>query len=99
MNPAMTSEMVKILKEQQEQDVIEPCKVEVEHASPGFLVEKPRDPETGERKYRLVIDYRHQNNNIKTQIISFTPATAALESAAMGNNHYYSKLDAVSGFS
>ena len=99
MNPHMQGHMVKILKEQVQQDIIEPCVHEVEHASPAFLVEKPRDPETGELQYRMVIDYRHQNKNIKTQIRSFISAGEALDAAGAGENPYYSKLDAVSGFS
>ena len=99
MNPVMAGEMWKILKEQEQQDIIEPCTEEIENASPAFLVEKPRDPETGELQYRMVIDYRNTNQNIKTQVRSFTPANEALEKVSMGDNKYYSKLDAVSGFS
>ena len=91
MNPQMTKELVKILKEQESQEVIEKCTEEVENASPAFLVEKPRDLETGKMNYRMVIDYRETNANIKTQIRSFTAAAEALEKAAMGEHTYFSK--------
>ena len=99
MNPAMRAEMAKILKEQEKQGIIEPFEGETEFASPAFLVEKPRDPVTGKRQYRLVCDFRHVNEQILDQARVFPSAEETLEKLGSLKGKYFSKLDAYSGFS
>ena len=96
-SPERTKIMEDMLKEQEAQGVIERCEGYTEWASPAFLVEKPRD-ENGNRQYRLVVDFRHLNSQIKDQARSFPRADDTIQAIGQLRGQYFSKLDAYSGF-
>ena len=97
MSPQRREYMENMLVEQHKQGIIEPCEGHTEWASPAFLVEKPRDA-TGNRQYRMVVDFRHLNSQIKDQARTFPRADDTLHAIGQLGGRYFSKLDAHSGF-
>ena len=96
-SPQRMEIMHNMLLEQEKQGVIERCRGHTEWASPAFLVEKPRD-DNNNRQYRMVVDFRHLNSQIKDQARTFPRADDTIYSIGQLKGKYFTKMDAYSGF-
>ena len=96
-SPERAAIMNKMLDEQEQLGIIEKCCGTTEWASPAFLVEKPKD-ENNHRQFRMVIDYRHLNSQIKDQARTFPRADDTLQAIGQLRGKYFSKLEAHSVF-
>lgn len=85
---ALRSEMSKQIQDMLDNDIIE--ETTSEWSSPVLLVPKKTD-KSGERKWRLVIDYRQLNNRVQDDKFPLPNISEILESLA--GNIYFSKLD------
>lgn len=65
----------------------------LEFASPGFLVEKPGSRKAGNRQYRMVVDYRNINSQIKDQARFVPSVDETVENIGLMDAKYFSKMD------
>ena len=86
-------EIEKQIKNMLSQNIIEPCSSE--WSSPVLLVPKKIDT-TGQKKFRLVIDYRKLNNAIKDDKFPLPNITDILDS--LSGCIYFTHLDLYQGF-
>lgn len=90
---ALKGEVQKQINEMLKNDVIE--ETTSEWSSPVLLVPKKAD-RSGEKKWRLVVDYRLLNQTIQDDKFPLPNITDILDSLA--NNIYFSKLDLSQGY-
>ena len=69
-SPGRAEIMESLLKGQEDAGVIERCSGRTEWCSPAFLVEKGKAI-NGKRSFRIVVDFRHLNRQIKNQAYNF----------------------------
>ena len=96
-SPGRAEIMDKLLDGQEEAGVIEPCPGHTEWCSPAFLVEKGKAV-NGKRSFRIVVDFRHLNKQIKNQAYNFPRIDDTLAKVGNLGAKYFSTLDAYSGF-
>ena len=96
-SPGRTDIMNELLKKQEEAGVIEPCVGHTEWCSPAFLVEKGKAV-NGKRSFRIVVDFRHLNKQIKSQAFNFPRIDDTLNKVGNLKSKFFSTLDAYSGF-
>ena len=96
-SPGRKEIMENLLKGQEEAGVIERCPGHTEWCSPAFLVEKGKAV-NGKRSFRIVVDFRHLNQQIKNQAYNFPRIDDTLNKVGNLKAKYFSTLDAYSGF-
>ena len=96
-SPGRAEIMDKLLEGQERAGVIERCPGHTEWCSPAFLVEKGKG-KNGKRSFRIVVDFRHLNQQIKNQAYNFPRIDDTLNKVGGIGAKYYSTLDAYSGF-
>ena len=96
-SPGRTEIMESLLEGQEKAGVIERCTGRTEWCSPAFLVEKGKAV-NGKRAFRIVVDMRHLNKQIKNQAYNFPRIDDTLNKVGTLGAKYFSTLDAYSGF-
>ena len=87
-----------LLKQQLEQGVLEICSEPSEYNSPAFLVAKPQGDTTKASGWRIVVDYRWVNANLKSFSYSFPRADDLMNTIGRAGPQFYSKLDVFSAY-
>ena len=87
-----------LLEKQLKQGVLEVCSEPSEYNSPAFLVAKPQGDKSQASGWRIVVDYRGVNQNLKSFSYSFPRTDDLMDTIGRTGARYFSKLDVYSAY-
>ena len=87
-----------LLQKQLDQGVLEVCDRPCEYNSPAFLVPKPGADRSAASGWRIVVDYRWVNKNLKSFSYAFPRTDDLMNTIGRTGARYFSKLDVYSAY-
>ena len=98
MSPHKEVFQKELLEKQLAQGVLEVCSEPSEYNSPAFLVGKPQGDLSKASGWRIVVDYRWVNQNLKSFSYSFPRTDDLMHTIGRTGARYFSKLDVYSAY-